>query len=324
MSSLHLGVDRGDGGGERLDLDRGAGPAGSGDAAPACPSARRGSPRGAPSPGRRSAPVSRTGSVSPSASASSTARPDLPTMSVSTEASLRFASSSVFWMRWTWLRPLTHEPLARPVQVAHRAGAGVGHEALADHAVREQVGEPDRVGDVARAAGDVLHLRGLGQAQCTAFFGERRPDRAPVDAGGLHRDAETGVPRQPVSTGPGAPASRSRRSRPHAERHHRLRGRRTAATYGLLVHLQNLHIVDRDTIGLRPARSSRTTTPAHRKPKSDFRALRTGGFGTAAEPGCSSTSQGRTEDDWVSAHQGQPRTSPPTAPARQWHSIVSE
>jgi hypothetical protein len=43
------------------------------------------------------------GSLSPAISASIIARPLRPSTSEMAESSLMLASSSVFWMRWTWL-----------------------------------------------------------------------------------------------------------------------------------------------------------------------------------------------------------------------------
>ena len=118
---------------------------------------------------------------------------------------------------------LAHELLARPEQVAHRAGAGVGHEARADQAVGEQVGEPDRVGDVGLAAGDVLHVRGVGQDQGTAFArrAPARPDASRCRWPPWRRWDRRAAPASP--TGRGAPAWWSRRSRPPAGSTRRLR-----------------------------------------------------------------------------------------------------
>jgi hypothetical protein len=51
------------------------------------------------------------------------------------------------------------------------------------------------------SAGDVLHVRGVGEDQRAAFRREHLPDRAPVDAGRLHDDAGAAVPVQPVREG---------------------------------------------------------------------------------------------------------------------------
>ena len=121
---------------------------------------------------------------------------------------------------------LAHELLSGAEQVAHRARPGVGHEARADQAVREQVGEPDRVGDVGLAAGHVLHVRGVGEDQGAARPGP--PRRAPARPGASRcrwppwrrRDSRA-APASP--TGRGAPAWWSRRSRPRAGSTRRLR-----------------------------------------------------------------------------------------------------
>jgi hypothetical protein len=98
---------------------------------------------------------------------------------------------------------LAHELLAGPKQVPQRAGALVGNEAQADQAMREQVGKPDRVGDVGLAAGHVLHVRGVGEI---SVWPSPRPSAAstcqtPVDAGRLRGDDRTVVAFQPVRQG---------------------------------------------------------------------------------------------------------------------------
>ena len=57
----------------------------------------------------------------------------------------------------------------------------------------EQVGEPDRIGDVGLAAGHVLDVGGVGQDQGAGAGVEHPPDRAPVDAAGLHGDVGVAV-----------------------------------------------------------------------------------------------------------------------------------
>jgi hypothetical protein len=39
------------------------------------------------------------------------------------------------------------------------------HEARADQTVRQQVGQPQRVGDIGLAAGHILNVSGIGQGQ---------------------------------------------------------------------------------------------------------------------------------------------------------------
>ncbi len=95
-------------------------------------------------------------------------------------------------MRWTWLAA-PDQLLAGAQQVAHRLGLGLGHEAGADQAMSEQVGEPDRSRDVGLAPRHVLDVGGIGQDQGAGVGVEDLPDRAPIDAGGLHGDVGAGV-----------------------------------------------------------------------------------------------------------------------------------
>ena len=136
--------------------------------------------------------------------ACSTARPLLPRMSLSTTLSLRLASSSTFSMRWTWAAALAHELLARARQRAQLLHRRRRHEAGADQAVGQQVGQPHRVVDVGLAPGHVLDVRGVGQHQLEVAF-EHMPHRLPVHAGGLHGDvldAEASPASRPAPAGP--------------------------------------------------------------------------------------------------------------------------
>ena len=83
---------------------------------------------------------------------------------------------------------LAHELLAGAQQGAQLLGRRLRHEARADQAVRQQVGQPDRIGDIGLAAGHVLDVGGVGQDQREVAIGEDMPDRLPVDTGRLHRD----------------------------------------------------------------------------------------------------------------------------------------
>jgi len=58
---------------------------------------------------------------------------------------------------------LAHQLLARAQQGAHLLRRRLGHKARADQAVRQQVGQPDGVGYVGLAAGHVLDVCGIGQ-----------------------------------------------------------------------------------------------------------------------------------------------------------------
>ena len=82
---------------------------------------------------------------------------------------------------------LAHELLARARQRAQLLHRRRRHEAGADQAVGQQIGQPHRVVDVGLAPGHVLHVRGVGQHQLEVAF-EHMPHRLPVHAGGLHRD----------------------------------------------------------------------------------------------------------------------------------------
>jgi hypothetical protein len=50
------------------------------------------------------------------------------------------------------------------------------HEARADRAVRQQLGQPERVGDVGLAVRHVLPVRGISQNQCEVAIDENVPD----------------------------------------------------------------------------------------------------------------------------------------------------
>ena len=107
----------------------------------------------------------RSGSLSPAMMAPSMARPEAVSTSESTLPSLRLASSSTFWMRrecWE----ISRTSCLR-VRVRSRSSwiGGGRHEAGADQAVREQIGEPHRIVDVGLAAGDVADVLGVGQHQ---------------------------------------------------------------------------------------------------------------------------------------------------------------
>ena len=94
-------------------------------------------------------------------------------------------------------RPLAHQLLAGAQERAQLPGRAVRDEAGADQAVRQQLGQPGRVVHVRLAARDALDLGGVGQDQGEAALGQDVPDRLPVDAGRLHRDAGAAVLRQP-------------------------------------------------------------------------------------------------------------------------------
>ena len=60
---------------------------------------------------------------------------------------------------------LAHQLLAGAHQGAHLLDRRLRHKAGADQAVRQQIGEPHRVGDVGLATRHVLDVRGVGQHQ---------------------------------------------------------------------------------------------------------------------------------------------------------------
>ncbi len=127
-------------------------------------------------------------------SASSTARrPDWPMMSVSTEASLRLASSRVFWMRWTWLACSRTSCLRVRSRVAHRPGSGLGHEAGADQAVGEQVESQTASATSVLRPGTFLTWAALARIRVAAV-GRRGPARPGASrCGRLHGDMGAGV-----------------------------------------------------------------------------------------------------------------------------------
>ena len=192
----HLRVDGGDGGVDGVDLaEMEAQQQALVGGHPAAQGRDQLGPRGA-DPGADPA-RQRSGSLSPAASASRMARPLSPMMSESTEPSLRLAACSGLVDALDVTGLLADQLLAGAGQVAQRLHRRRRHEAGADQAVGQQVGQPHGVVHVGLAAGHVLDLRRVGQHQIERF-GEHRPDRLPVDAGGLHGGVGDAVPGQPV------------------------------------------------------------------------------------------------------------------------------
>jgi len=110
---------------------------------------------------------SRCGSLSPATMASSTARPLLPMMSLSTTPSLRLATSSTF----------------------------------SNQTMGQEVGQPQHgVIDVRLASGHVLDMRGVGQDQFKVPF-EDMPHGLPIHARGFHADLPHAKRVQPVGQG---------------------------------------------------------------------------------------------------------------------------
>ena len=75
---------------------------------------------------------------------------------------------------------------AGPGQVPQLADWGGRHEGAVDQAVRTQLGQPRGVGDVAFAAGQVLHLSSVDQHHLKVGVLEQVVERLPVIPGGLH------------------------------------------------------------------------------------------------------------------------------------------
>jgi len=92
---------------------------------------------------------------------------------------------------------LTDELLACPRQHPQLLDRRRRHEAAADQAVREQVGNPRGVVDVGLTSGHVLHMHGVREHQLELAI-EDVPDRPPVHAGGLHRHMGHVERRQPL------------------------------------------------------------------------------------------------------------------------------
>ena len=93
--------------------------------------------------------------------------------------------------------PLAHELLAGAGQRAQLLHRHRRHEAGANEAVRQQVGQPHRVVDVGLAARNVLDVRSVGQHQLEVPF-EHMPHRRPVHARGLHGDDLHAMRVQPI------------------------------------------------------------------------------------------------------------------------------
>jgi hypothetical protein len=87
--------------------------------------------------------------------------------------------------------------LAGAGEVAQRLDRHRRHEAGADQAMRQQVGQPRRVVHVGLAAGHVLDVPRVGEHQLERL-GQNRPDRLPVDAGRFHRHVGDRVAAQPA------------------------------------------------------------------------------------------------------------------------------
>ena len=95
------------------------------------------------------------------------------------------------------LRNLACQLRSRPCQIAKVLNWGWRHKARPDQAVRKQVGDPDRVIDVALAAGNIADVSSIREHKLEPAL-QHVPDRLPVDAGRLHRHVRDALPRQPI------------------------------------------------------------------------------------------------------------------------------
>src|SRR3954470_13891535 len=141
--------------------------------------------------------ASLAGSVSPAIRASIILRPVGPMMSEISESSLMLASSSVFCSLWTWLlfsRTSCLRVRSRPQHLR----LGIWHEAAADQAMGQEIGQPGRIIDVGFAARHVLDVPGVRQHQLKISVTEDMPDWLPVDARGLHGNMGALFRGQPV------------------------------------------------------------------------------------------------------------------------------
>src|SRR3954462_2139065 len=119
-------------------------------------------------------------------------------MSERTDPSLRLAPCSSLSMRMDVAAPLADELLAGAGEVAQRLHVGGRHEARADQAMREEIGEPGRVVHVRLAARHSLDRGRVGQGELALhLLAQHSPDRLPVHAGRLHPGVRDAVALQP-------------------------------------------------------------------------------------------------------------------------------
>lgn len=91
---------------------------------------------------------------------------------------------------------LPHQLFPRAREIAHGLNRCRWHEAAADQAMRQQVGDPGRILHIALASGYVADVRGIRQRQRERLF-EQIPNGFPIRAGGFHRDVRHAVLGQP-------------------------------------------------------------------------------------------------------------------------------
>ncbi len=96
---------------------------------------------------------------------------------------------------------LAHQLLAGAQQVAHLLGLLVRHEAAADQAVRQKIGQPSGVVHVGLASRHVFDMRRVRQHQGEIAVAQDMPHRLPINAGRLHRDMGAALAGKPVRQG---------------------------------------------------------------------------------------------------------------------------
>ena len=148
----------------------------------------------------RARSASFAGSVSPAISASSMSRPETPSTSVATPASLMLASSSTFWMRLaaadrSWINCVRCRVRSRN----SRIGCG-GTKLARSRPCCSSWAIHCAVLDVGLAAGHLLDVLGVDQDDADVALQEVE-DRLPVDAGRFHRHVRDAVAGQPVRQG---------------------------------------------------------------------------------------------------------------------------
>jgi hypothetical protein len=117
--------------------------------------------------------------VCPATIASSIARPLLPSTPDSTLAELEAGVFKHLLEAQRVLRDFPHELLAGSGQILKLLYRLRWHEARADQAVREQVGNPHRIVDVGLVAGNVADVRRVGQDEFELRL-QHMPHRLPV------------------------------------------------------------------------------------------------------------------------------------------------
>ena len=141
---------------------------------------------------------SRSGSVSPAIQARSSARPLVPSRSEIDAGDLDVGVLERLLDAQRRLRHLSHQLLAGSRQVAQLLDGSGRHKAPPGQPMRQEVGQPCRIGDVALAAGDLAHGRRVSQLQVDAVF-QQVPDRLPLHAGRFQNRVRAPLRFQPVA-----------------------------------------------------------------------------------------------------------------------------